>query len=117
MIKKIQLVSMLCMLITHSLFAQENFKVMFYNLLNFPLETNVSNRIQYLDQTLNAYQPDLFMVCELNNISGANAILQVLHGRVSEDFRSAVFTLNTSDDSIGDQNDLQNLLYYNSSKF
>jgi hypothetical protein len=108
---------MFCILITQSLFSQENIKVMFYNLLNFPLETNVSNRIQYLDQTLNTYQPDLFMVCELNNVAGANSILQVLQERVSDDYRSAVFTLNTSDDTIGDQNDLQNLLYYNGSKF
>jgi hypothetical protein len=90
---------------------------MFYNLLNFPFDTNVANRIQYLDQTLNTYQPDLFMVCELNNASGANSILQVLQDRVSDNFRSAVFTLNTSDDNTGNQNDLQNLLYYDSSKF
>jgi len=117
MIKKIQIVSMLCILITHSLFSQENFKVMFYNLLNFPLETNVPNRIQYLDIVLSDYQPDIFTVCELNNESGANSILQILQNRVSEDYRMATFTLNTSDDNLGDQNDLQNLIYYNSSKF
>ncbi|TYA57335.1 T9SS type A sorting domain-containing protein [Formosa maritima] len=115
--KKIQIVSILCMMITNGLFAQESFKVMFYNLLNFPLETNVPNRIQHLDIILNNYQPDIFAVCELNNESGANNILQILHDRVSEDFRSAVFTLNTSDDNIGDQNDLQNLIFFNSSKF
>ncbi|GGG43586.1 T9SS type A sorting domain-containing protein [Bizionia arctica] len=90
---------------------------MFYNLLNFPLEANVSNRIQYLDQTLDTFQPDLFMVCELNNAEGANSILGVLQDNVSADFRSATFTLNTSDNNIGNQNDLQNLLFYNSSKF
>ena len=115
--KKIQIVSMLCILITHSLFSQENFKVMFYNLLNFPLESNVSNRIQYLDAILDNYQPDIFTVCELNNVSGANSILQILQNRISEDYRMATFTLNTSDDNLGDQNDLQNLIFYNSSKF
>ena len=115
--KKIQIVSMLCVLITNGLFAQESFKVMFYNLLNFPLETNVPDRIQYLDNILDNYQPDILTVCELNNVSGANTVLQVLQNRVSEDFRSAVFTLNTSDDNLGNQNDLQNLIYYNSSKF
>ena len=106
--KKIQIISMLCMMITHSLFSQENFKLMFYNLLNFPLETNVPNRIDYLEQTLNTYKPDIFMVCELNNVYGGNAILQVLQDIISEDYRSAVFTSNTSDDEIGNQNDLQN---------
>lgn len=115
--KKIQIISMLCMMITHSLFSQENFKLMFYNLLNFPLETNVPNRIDYLEQTLNTYKPDIFMVCELNNVYGGNAILQVLQDIISEDYRSAVFTSNTSDDEIGNQNDLQNLIFYDNSKF
>ena len=115
--RKIQIISMLCMMITHSLFSQENFKLMFYNLLNFPLETNVPNRIDYLEQTLNTYKPDIFMVCELNNVYGGNAILQVLQDRISEDYRSAVFTSNTSDDEIGNQNDLQNLIFYDNSKF
>lgn len=105
------------MMITHSLFSQENFKLMFYNLLNFPLETNVPNRIDYLEQTLNTYKPDIFMVCELNNVYGGNAILQVLQDIISEDYRSAVFTSNTSDDEIGNQNDLQNLIFYDNSKF
>ena len=108
---------MLGMMITHSLFSQENFKLMFYNLLNFPLDTNVPNRIDYLEQTLNTYKPDIFMVCELNNVYGGNAILQVLQDRISEDYRSAVFTSNTSDDEIGNQNDLQNLIFYDNSKF
>lgn len=115
--KKIQIISMLCMMITHSLFSQENFKLMFYNLLNFPLETNVPNRIDYLEQTLNTYKPDIFMVCELNNVYGGIAILQVLQDIISEDYRSAVFTSNTSDDEIGNQNDLQNLIFYDNSKF
>lgn len=97
--------------------AQVNLKVMFYNLLNFPLEDAVANRIQYLDIILADYQPDLFMVCELNNASGAMDVLNSLQTNVSTDFEMASFELNTSDDTISDQNDLQNLLYYNSTKF
>src|SRR5690606_12172746 len=115
--RKIQILSMLGMMITHSSFSQENFKLMFYNLLNFPLDTNVPNRIDYLEQTLNTYISDIFMVCELNNVFSGNAILQVLQDRISDDYISAVFTLNTSDDNIGNQNDLQHLMFYNSSKF
>src|SRR5690606_2016264 len=36
---------------------------------------------------------------------------------ISDDYRSAVFTSNTSDDEIGNQNDLQNLIFYDNSKF
>lgn len=97
--------------------SQESFNVMFYNVLNFPLEDAVPNRIQYLDFILDEYNPDIFMVCELNNESGANDILNSIRNNVSPDFEMASFVLNTSDDNIGDQNDLQNQLYYNSSKF
>ncbi|PNQ72614.1 hypothetical protein C1T31_10715 [Hanstruepera neustonica] len=99
------------------LLSQESFNVMFYNLLNFPLEDAVPNRIQYLNTILNDYLPDVFMVCELNNDNGANDILNSLRTSVSSDFEMATFVQNTSDDNIGDQNDLQNLIYYNSSKF
>ena len=89
---------------------------MFYNLLNFPLENAVPNRIQDLNFILNEYRPDLFMVCELNNIDGANTILDVLQS-INPNYQSVIFELNTSDDAISDQNDLQNLVYYDSSKF
>lgn len=98
-------------------FSQETFKVMFYNLLNFPLEEAVPNRLDYLETILSDYNPDIFMVCELNNVFGANAILQLIQDRVNPNFEMATFELNTSDDSIGNQNDLQNLIYYDASKF
>ena len=58
-------------------FSQETFKAMFYNVLNFPLQEPAS-RIQYLDVILTDYLPDLFMINELNNETGANTILQIL---------------------------------------
>ncbi|WP_092208388.1 endonuclease/exonuclease/phosphatase family protein [Bizionia echini] len=97
--------------------AQTSFNVMFYNVLNFPLENAVPNRLAYLEVILNDYQPDIFMVCELNNAFGANSILQMIQDRVNSNFEMATFQLNTSDDTIGNQNDLQNLIYFNSSKF
>ncbi|MBR9845993.1 MAG: hypothetical protein GYB35_07760 [Algicola sp.] len=114
--KKICLVLMLVVIAVHGLHAQENFKLMFYNLLNFPLEDAVPNRLQNLELILTDYRPDLFMVCELNNETGANDILSTLQF-LNPDYQSAVFELNTSDDNISDQNDLQNLIYYDSSKF
>ncbi|WP_370392124.1 hypothetical protein [uncultured Winogradskyella sp.] len=97
--------------------AQESFKVMFYNLLNYPLEDAVPNREENLAFILSDYQPDLFMVCELNNVTGANTILDITRNTISPDFEMATYVSNTSDDFSGDQNDLQNLLYYDSSKF
>lgn len=98
------------------MFAQDTFKAMFYNLLNFPLQSEPANRLQYLDVILSNYQPDLFMVCELNDEGGANAILNVLQ-YINPNYSRVAFVTNSSDDTIGDQNDLQNLLFFDSTKF
>ncbi len=98
------------------LFAQETFKMMFYNLLNFPLQDVPSNRIQYLEIVLSDYQPDVFMVCELNSEVASNDILSMIQ-IINPNYSKAVFVNNTSDDFSNDQNDLQNLLYYDSTKF
>ena len=98
-------------------FAQETFKAMFYNLLNFPLQEPVASRLNELEVVLIDYQPDLFMVCELNNISGANMILNRMQQNINANYTMANFVLNSSDDNIGNQNDLQNIIYYDDTKF
>ncbi len=116
MIKKLLLFVFTGFLSISSVCGQTDFKLMFYNVLNFPLEDAVPNRINDLEFILEDYRPDLFMVCELNNSSGAMAILSSLQA-INPNYESATFTLNTSDDNIGNQNDLQQLMYYDSSKF
>ncbi|MBL7559481.1 hypothetical protein JAO71_06635 [Olleya sp. YSTF-M6] len=98
-------------------FGQDTFKTMFYNLLNFPLQQPSTTRLSELEIILSDYQPDIFMVCELNNESGANSILNMMQQSINPDYQMANFVLNTSDDTISDQNDLQNLIYFDSSKF
>ncbi|MBT8253181.1 MAG: T9SS type A sorting domain-containing protein [Flavobacteriaceae bacterium] len=95
--------------------SQETFKIMFYNVLNFPDQGPV-NRIDNLAYILQDYQPDIFMICELNNEQGANDILGVLQ-TLKPSYSKANFVLNTSDDADGDQNFLQNIIFYDSSKF
>ncbi|WP_397363080.1 T9SS type A sorting domain-containing protein [Olleya sp. R77988] len=98
-------------------FAQDTFKTMFYNLLNFPLQEPASTRLNELEVILSDYQPDLFMVCELNNSSGANTILSMMQQSINANYQMANFVLNTSDNNLGNQNDLQHLIYYDSTKF
>jgi endonuclease/exonuclease/phosphatase family metal-dependent hydrolase len=97
--------------------AQETFKVMFYNLLNYPLETAVPNREADLELILSDFQPDLFLVCELNNNAGATNVLDITRNSINSNFEMATYASNTSDDTSGDQNNLQNLLYYDRTKF
>ena len=115
--KNIIITFFLCVFSLNGLFAQETFKMMFYNLLNFPLQSVPPNRIQYLETILSNYQPDIFMVCELNNESASNGILNMMQQSINTNYAGANFVLNTSDDNFGNQNDLQNMLYYDSSKF
>ena len=114
MVKK-YIVVILVMLTSFLGFSQETFKAMFYNVLNFPLQQPAS-RIQHLDVVLNDYLPDLFMICELNTEAGANTILQTMQF-INPDYQRAAFVENTSDDDFGDQNELQNMIFYDSSKF
>ncbi len=115
MVKKQVLVVVLIVLNSLFGFSQETFKAMFYNVLNFPLQQPAS-RIQHLDVILNDYLPDLFMICELNTEAGANTILQTMQF-INPDYQRAAFVENTSDDDFGDQNELQNMIFYDSSKF
>jgi endonuclease/exonuclease/phosphatase family metal-dependent hydrolase len=105
------------MLSISNISAQETFKVMFYNLLNYPLEDAVPNREDDLEFILSDYQPDLLLVCELNNMTGANNVLDIARTAINTNFVMATYVSNTSDDFGGNQNDLQNLLYYDSTKF
>jgi len=94
--------------------AQENIKTMFYNVLNFP---DISpDRIDDLEVIITEYLPDLFMVCELNDSFGDGLILTKLQ-TINPNYAQATFFTNTSDDNSGDFNSLQNLIYYDSSKF
>jgi endonuclease/exonuclease/phosphatase family metal-dependent hydrolase len=97
--------------------AQATFKAMSYNLLNFPSQDIPTNRIQYLQITLTDYQPDIFMVCELNNEAAGVSIVDMMQQNINTNYAMANFVENSSDDGIGNQNDLQNLLFYDSTKF
>ena len=98
----------------NAVFSQETFKIMHYNLLNYPLQD--ASKLQYLEVILDTYRPDIFTVNELNNQAGADAILSSLQF-INPNYNSATFVTNSSDDNIGDQNDLQNFVYFDSSKF
>lgn len=102
--------ALLCLMATFS-FSQNRVSVMFYNLLNYP-NINEAGRTDDLTFILNTYRPDVFAVCELNNSSGATSILNILQGYDST-FQMATFVTNSSDDTNGDSNSLQQLVFYN----
>ncbi|HPF10662.1 MAG TPA: hypothetical protein PKW08_05085 [Flavobacteriaceae bacterium] len=103
------------LLVFFSLFAQlflgqESLKLMSYNLLEFP-EANPPNRELILKDILDTYEPDLFMVCELQSGFGGNLILNSSLNDTDSRYASATFIPNQSGSA-----DLQQLLFYRRDK-
>lgn len=93
-------------------FSQETINTMFYNLARFPSGAP-ANRELILREILDEYQPDLFMVCELETENGADLILNTSLSNQQSPFERAVFQVNSSSET----DFLQNLVFYNTDKF
>ncbi|MDB4027572.1 endonuclease/exonuclease/phosphatase family protein [Flavobacteriaceae bacterium] len=84
---------------------------MFYNVLEFP-ELN-PNRISLLQDILQDYSPDIFMVCELQSQEGADVILNVgLNSNGNSNYSAAPYFENQSGGG-----DLQQALFYRNDMF
>ncbi len=109
---KKKLISIVIMVLwSLQIFSQETINTMFYNLLDFP-EAPPLNRPELLKAILDNYQPDLFMVCELQSEIGANTILSLFPRTDDDIYRAAQFVTNQSSTS----SNLQQLVFYNSQK-
>ena len=94
-----------------SCFSQNTVKTMFYNVLEFP-ELN-PNRISLLQDILQDYSPDIFMVCELQSQEGADVILNVgLNSDGNSNYSAAPYFENQSGGG-----DLQQALFYRNDMF
>jgi endonuclease/exonuclease/phosphatase family metal-dependent hydrolase len=91
-------------------FSQETINTMFYNIFRFP-SSNPANREFILRDILDEYQPDLFMVCELETEVGADLILNTSLQNFPN-FQRAVYHKNTSSTS----DFIQNMVYFNTKK-
>ncbi len=94
-----------------SITAQETINTMFYNLLEFP-EASPNGRPEILKDILTNFQPDIFMVCELQSEAGANAIIDITLNSETNTYSRAPFVSNQSSSS-----DLQQLIFYKTDKF
>jgi len=94
-----------------SLSAQETINTMFYNLLEFP-NAAPGGRSDILKNIIVEFQPDIFMVCELQNEVGADLVLNTSLNSENASYSRAEFVYNQSSGS-----DLQQLLFYKTNKF
>lgn len=91
--------------------AQENIKLMFYNVLEYP-NANPENRALILKEILDDYTPDIFMICELQGEDGAEEILTQSLNYDSILYARAEYISNQSSGS-----NLQQMIYYRADKF
>ncbi len=92
-------------------FSQQTINTMFYNVFRFP-SSAPANREFILHDILDQYQPDLFMICELETQGGADLILNTSLANQTDVFARAQFHNNTSDST----DLLQNMVFYNTQK-
>jgi len=104
-------IQLLFILLTLGLNAQGTVKTMVYNILEFP-SAYPFNRTQILRDILNEYEPDIFMVCELESEYGANLILDISLNNAGEKYMMAPFEPSQSGDP-----DHQQLIFYHKDKF
>ncbi|MFD2562526.1 T9SS type A sorting domain-containing protein [Aquimarina rubra] len=93
-------------------FGQATIKTMFYNVLNYPTAPP-ENREEILETIIDSYEPDIFMICELETEEGGNEILNNSLNDDNTNYSSAPFLSNFSNSDV----ELHQLLYYNNQKF
>lgn len=101
------------LLLSVSLFsyAQETLNTMFYNVFKFPTSLP-QNREFILQDILDEYQPDLFMICELVSEDAADLILNTSLQNQADTFARAEFVADLNKPS----DPLQNMVFYNTRK-
>ncbi len=98
----------LVLIVSFSSFSQETINAMTYNLFYFP-SAPPANRDLLLRDILDQYQPDIFMVCELETEAGADMILNTSLGNQTATFDRAMFNSASS-------SNLQNMVFFNTEK-
>lgn len=93
-------------------YSQSTIKTMFYNVLDYP-SAPPNNREQILEKIIDSYEPDIFMICELENEEGGEEILNESLNDDHTNYSSAPFLSNFSNSDV----ELHQLLYYNNQKF
>ena len=102
-----KIVLLLTVIISTSLHAQDQVKIMYYNVLNYPSTSPL--RHDTLRKIVQYVKPDLFLVNELQSNQGANLILGNSLNQFGINYYQKAAFINGPD--------TDNMLFYNSNKF
>lgn len=100
-----------CILGVMQLFAQENLRLMFYNIYRYPYHSPEKREL-ILAEINREVQPDLLMVCELVDAFGSEKILNNSFTYLEDNYKSANFEY--ADDASYDP--LHQMVFYNDRK-
>ncbi len=95
-------------------FAQDDIKIMSYNILNYPTGGNIVNRIDTFSKILDYYEPDLLLLQELKSEQGLDDIEQELNNLFGN-YRAGTYVAQVSNPSNSWR--LQQNIVYNESVF
>ncbi len=116
---KLRLLLLVVGLYSIAILGQTRIKVMSYNLMHYPgtlyyndATNTFEDRTPVLKSILDTYHPDLFMVCELKNATGAGQILNDALQTDDNRYDAADFVYNQS----STYDELQQLAFYNKQK-
>lgn len=93
-------------------FSQTTIKTMFYNMLNFPSSFQLSDDLNRLNNIVNSYQPDLFLVAEITSPDVEQLVLQKV--LKTSNYKAVAYQNNTS--GTPPFNNLQQFAFYNADK-
>lgn len=108
---KLQFILSLFIVFSFQSYSQETIKTMFYNLLDFS-EAPPTDRADILNSILASYDPDIFMVSELQTEADMNLILNQSFDYTEQSVSSAPFVYNTS----GFGGNLHQLVFFKTEK-
>ncbi|PJX20650.1 hypothetical protein CAP47_10395 [Psychroflexus sp. S27] len=108
---KLQFILSLFIVFSFQSYSQETIKTMFYNLLDFS-EAPPTDRSDILNSILASYDPDIFMVSELQTEADMNLILNQSFDYTEQSVSSAPFVYNTS----GFGGNLHQLVFFKTEK-
>jgi len=105
--------TILVLLTFYSILPQQEAKIMAYNLLNYDSNSDTS-RNTYFREIIDASQPDVLVVEEIQNQYSVNAFLNNVMKAVNANFSAGSFIANPI---INTYDNNENAIFYNSSKF
>ncbi|PIW70205.1 MAG: hypothetical protein COW08_02935 [Ignavibacteriales bacterium CG12_big_fil_rev_8_21_14_0_65_30_8] len=105
--KKTSLIFFIITLFLTNLFAQQDVRIMTYNLLNYDSSVDTS-RNTYFREIINATNPDILVVEEILNQNSVDVFLSNVMNAVNSNYRAGIFI---------DGFDTKNAIYYDNTKF